>query len=189
MKRTATSVDHAVYWKFCKAKLGSPSGAIPGDEFIERWAKGSPTVLMEEAWATAPKGKTNKEYHQDYLLCHKLRFGGASGCTFQNWLDWWKDGSPSISMVEAGWENAPPVPAEPSVPTNDQVNSPAHYTTGGMETIDVIKAKLTPDEFRGYLLGAILKYTTRFNHKGKPKQDLLKAQWYLARLIDEVEAT
>ena len=33
---------------------------------------------------------------------------------------------------------------------NDIINNPQHYKVGGYEAIDVIRAKLTPEEFRGY---------------------------------------
>lgn len=73
--------------------------------------------------------------------------------------------------------------------TRDAVNHPPHYTTGGMETIDVIEAKLSREEFQGYLRGNILKYLSRYNHKGRPTEDLKKAQWYLARLIESISST
>ena len=69
----------------------------------------------------------------------------------------------------------------------DDVNSPSHYTVGGFEAIDVIRAKLTPEEYRGYLKGAMLKYLMRANYKDQHDKDCLKAQWYaneLARFID-----
>lgn len=61
----------------------------------------------------------------------------------------------------------------------DQVNHPEHYIEGGIEAIDIIKAKLTKEQFEGYLLGNVLKYTLRSNYKGKKEQDLSKGQWYL----------
>lgn len=64
------------------------------------------------------------------------------------------------------------------------VDQPPHYTTGGMEAIDVIKAKLTPEEYQGYLKGNVLKYVMRANYKGKHDQDLEKAQWYLDEQVD-----
>lgn len=42
-------------------------------------------------------------------------------------------------------------------------------------------------EFEGYCKGNILKYLWRFRYKGKPLEDLKKAQWYLSRLIDHME--
>lgn len=64
----------------------------------------------------------------------------------------------------------------------DNVNSPDHYTKGGIECIAAIEAALTPEEFRGYLKGNVLKYNWRCNHKNGI-EDLLKAQWYLNKLI------
>ena len=60
----------------------------------------------------------------------------------------------------------------------DPVNSPAHYTTGGIETIDFIEAKKLD-----YNLGNVVKYITRADHKGNKLEDLRKAQWYLSREI------
>jgi hypothetical protein len=63
------------------------------------------------------------------------------------------------------------------------VNHPPHYTVGGIETIDYIKAKLTPEEFIGYLKGNVIKYTSRAGKKDDIVQDLEKAQWYMNRQI------
>ena len=62
----------------------------------------------------------------------------------------------------------------------DMVNSPPHYTKGGIETIDFIKAKLSPEEYRGYLRGNLLKYASRMGAKGE--DDAGKAAWYAKRL-------
>ena len=64
----------------------------------------------------------------------------------------------------------------------DLVISPPHYTHGGIETIDFIKAKLTPDEFRGFLKGSIIKYLSRANLKGNEDQDYRKASFYATML-------
>lgn len=72
-------------------------------------------------------------------------------------------------------------------PVNDPVNSPAHYTAGGIETIEYIKAKLTPEEFVGYLKGNVIKYTSRAGKKQDTIQDLEKAQWYMNRQIKELK--
>lgn len=60
--------------------------------------------------------------------------------------------------------------------------NPDHYMTGGIETIDFIKAKLTKEQFRGYLAGNVIKYLSRFEHKAG-EEDLQKAQWYLNRML------
>lgn len=79
-----------------------------------------------------------------------------------------------------GWCNHVP----PLVP--DTVNHPSHYTQGGVECIEAIKASMTDDEYRGYLKGNAIKYIWRYQQKGKPGEDLAKAIWYLDRLKGEV---
>lgn len=61
---------------------------------------------------------------------------------------------------------------------NDPVNHPAHYTDGGIECIDAIRAALTPEEFRGFCKGNVLKYVWRERLKGGD-ESLSKAVWYL----------
>jgi hypothetical protein len=67
----------------------------------------------------------------------------------------------------------------------DDVNHPAHYTQGGIECIDAIRAALTPEEWRGYLKGNCLKYIWRERLKGG-NQSIEKAEWYIRRLLEEV---
>lgn len=67
---------------------------------------------------------------------------------------------------------------------HDAVNSPSHYTAGGIETIDYIKAKLTPEQYEGYLLGNVIKYTSRYQYKNG-MEDLKKGSWYMKRLQDQ----
>lgn len=71
--------------------------------------------------------------------------------------------------------------------SKDIINSPNHYTVGGYEAIDVMQAKLTPDEFIGYLKGNALKYLMRANYKGDHDNDIAKSRWYLEELEDAVE--
>lgn len=69
----------------------------------------------------------------------------------------------------------------------DNVNRPAHYTQGGVECIDAIKAALTPEEFRGYCKGNIIKYIWRERHKGGD-ESLQKARWYLNKVLEDADA-
>ena len=66
------------------------------------------------------------------------------------------------------------------------ITNPDHYKHGGIETIEYMKAKLTKEQFEGYLLGNVLKYVSRYRHKDGVN-DLKKAKWYLERLIEEKE--
>lgn len=61
----------------------------------------------------------------------------------------------------------------------DYVNSPAHYNTGRVEVIEAIE-----DWGLGFHEGNVVKYVARAAHKGNRLQDLEKAAWYLARLIE-----
>lgn len=70
--------------------------------------------------------------------------------------------------------------------TVDMVNSPSHYNEFGIECIDAIQAS-TGEGFQSYLQGNIMKYLWRYRYKGKPIEDLQKAEWYLARLISTVQ--
>lgn len=65
---------------------------------------------------------------------------------------------------------------------SDPVNHPSHYTQGGLEVIDILRAKLSPEEFQGFLRGNVLKYVLRSSHKGREQEDLNKADWYLREL-------
>ena len=66
----------------------------------------------------------------------------------------------------------------------DLINHPPHYTTGKIEVLDYIL-----DQRFEYLAGQIVKYISRYKHKGTPVQDLQKAEFYLKRLIAETKAS
>lgn len=68
----------------------------------------------------------------------------------------------------------------------DMVNHPPHYNSGKIEVIRIMEDQLTPEEYRGYIKGQVLKYVTREQHKNG-LEDLKKAQWYLNRLVKYLE--
>ena len=57
-----------------------------------------------------------------------------------------------------------------------------YYDVGGIETIEFIKAKLTPEQYKGWLLGNVIKYSARANHKGCEVSDIEKLADYSQRL-------
>jgi len=69
----------------------------------------------------------------------------------------------------------------------DKVNNPPHYNTHGIECIQAIQASMSKEEFKGYLKGNVLKYIWRYTYKGKPLEDLKKAEWYLKKLMKGVD--
>lgn len=70
----------------------------------------------------------------------------------------------------------------------DNVNHPAHYNMGGIETIDYIESVTSTftDGFEGKCVGDVIKYISRFPFKNG-LEDLQKAKWYLDRLISYEE--
>ena len=71
----------------------------------------------------------------------------------------------------------------------EAVHHPAHY--GGdtvYETIKVLKAWLTYDEYVGFLKGNIIKYLSRARKKNRTeREDIAKAAWYQAELAKYVK--
>ena len=62
----------------------------------------------------------------------------------------------------------------------EMVDHPNHY--GGddvYECIKVLRATMTPEEFRGFCIGNARKYLFRAGKKGDAAEDLDKAKWYL----------
>lgn len=64
--------------------------------------------------------------------------------------------------------------------------NPIHYK-GEIECIDAIKSTMPKEAFKGYLKGNIMKYIWRYERKNG-HEDLLKAQWYLNKLINETSS-
>ena len=69
---------------------------------------------------------------------------------------------------------------------------PDHYKVGGIETIDYMRAKSTPEEFEGYLRLSALKYLSRVGHKNGDHdaaraEEYKKARWFIDRLIQELD--
>ena len=70
----------------------------------------------------------------------------------------------------------------------DYGNHPRHYNINwkgdqAIETYEYINSWEM-----GYAEGNIIKYVSRHKYKGKPLEDLRKAQWYLTKLIEQYES-
>lgn len=70
----------------------------------------------------------------------------------------------------------------------DEVHNPNHYKLNGLniEAVDVVKAVLTEDEFKGWCRGNALKYLMRAGKKdkSKEKQDFAKAGVFISWITD-----
>lgn len=60
---------------------------------------------------------------------------------------------------------------------------PEHYTYSKYECIEVLKDVLGSEGFKEFCRGNVFKYLWRYNHKNG-KEDLLKAKYYLEKLVE-----
>ena len=103
------------------------------------------------------------------------------------------DASPDeIVNCEMDTDVFPPEPKFGTNPLRDQagtdsVNHPQHYVQGGIECIDVIRAARGTDGCIQFCVGNAIKYLFRDAHKGRPLEDLQKAQWYINNAIELIK--
>lgn len=64
--------------------------------------------------------------------------------------------------------------------------NPQHYRCGKIQVIKIIEDQLSPEEFKGFCKGLIIKYICRADHKNGT-EDYEKAEWYLKYLIKKLE--
>lgn len=65
---------------------------------------------------------------------------------------------------------------------NPKIN-PEYYRRDKVQLIDFLKVFLSPEEFKGFCKGLILKYVVRADQKNVI-EDYMKAQWYLEYLVN-----
>ena len=69
----------------------------------------------------------------------------------------------------------------------DMVNHPPHYTQGGIECIDALKAAtVSKTGIEAICTANAIKYLWRYEEKNGI-EDVKKARWYIDRLIKELE--
>lgn len=70
---------------------------------------------------------------------------------------------------------------------SDMVNHPSHYTQGGIECIDALKAAtVNKTGIEAVCTANAIKYLWRYEEKNGI-EDVKKARWYIDRLIKELE--
>lgn len=97
---------------------------------------------------------------------HNLIVGHYGSCSY---------GLPKVTKI-------PPMPTCKPPKGEDPVNKPEHYQYSPIQPIDVVNAWDLD-----FYLGNVIKYISRFNHKGNPLEDIKKARWYLDKKIEEME--
>lgn len=87
-----------------------------------------------------------------------------------------------IKLPEPSWQVVDTIPKE-------AVHHPAHY--GGAdnlyETIKVLEARLTREEFIGAMKFQVYKYNDRALHKGNEIEDYEKGLFYQTRLVQRAK--
>lgn len=75
-----------------------------------------------------------------------------------------------------GVAGAPP----PTGTVNTAVKNPSHYDFfPGVEAIQIIRASLTADQWKGYCMGNKIKYRLRAGSKDNLQQDIDKSNFYV----------
>lgn len=138
-------------------------------------------------------GNNFKEYGEDtYIHTYEdtleLFFGGTGNDLFDDYLE---DGLViSYEDFIIYHPMTQEIRSKLSRATNDEqkdnVNHPNHYNSYSREVIDTLQGSMTPDEFKGYLKGNIMKYVTRYQFKNGV-EDLKKAKWYIEKLTEVVD--
>ncbi|WZP35559.1 nucleotide kinase [Enterococcus phage vB_Efs30_KEN14] len=94
-----------------------------------------------------------------------------------------------IPELEVNFDDSKCDGIEPDVEVyfeSDLIDNQIHYTVNGIQPIQIMKANMTKEEYRGFLEGNILKYPLRYKHKNG-LEDLKKAKTYLTWLIEDIE--
>lgn len=113
---------------------------------------------------------TVKVYSEHY--CKECRKQHACGCT--------SDMLMSCADFEPAIEN------ESTEQNHDAVNHPSHYTAGGIECIEALKAATTRlTGIEAVCTANAIKYLWRWKDKNGA-EDIRKAIWYCERLLKEI---
>lgn len=103
--------------------------------------------------------------------CLLEKFSGEDYCDF----DEWSDDKLAIAYDHV-YKNSP-----------DMVNHPKHYTQGGIECIDALKAATVGKRgIEAVCVANIIKYCWRYEEKNGI-EDVRKAKFYIERLLKELE--
>ena len=120
--------------------------------------------------------RDTSEFTDQYsCIFHKMSDDMLNKC-----YNWYKE------LDQASCENAEDSCCEVE-PDADMVNHPAHYTQGGIECIDALKAAtVSKTGIEAVCTANAIKYLWRYEEKNGI-EDVKKARWYIDRLIKELE--
>ncbi len=129
--------------------------------------------------AVAPFGKDSWGIASADAVAAELNFDDSG---YSRWV-WDKIvWSENADEEGAAVNNTPPAMMHLKQPVPDMVNHPPHYTSNGIEVIDVIEAF----SLGNARIANVIKYVLRHEHKNGT-EDLKKALWYLQREVNARE--
>lgn len=106
-------------------------------------------------------------------ICLLEELSGGVMCDFYKW----SDDKLAIAYEEVKMDGG----------STDMVNHPKHYTQGGIECIECIKAAVTNKVgIEAVCVANVIKYLFRYEEKNGI-EDVRKAKWYIERLLKELE--
>ena len=124
-------------------------------------------------------------------ICLLEKFSGGVMCDFDEWSDdklaiaydhVYKNSEARLDGIHLKNEE---VKMDENVP--DMVNHPQHYTQGGIECIDALKAATVGKRgIEAVCVANVIKYLWRYEEKNGI-EDVRKAKWYIERLLKELE--
>ena len=124
-------------------------------------------------------------------ICLLEKFSGGVMCDFDEWSDdklaiaydhVYKN---SEARLDGSYLKNEDIKMDENVP--DMVNHPQHYTQGGIECIDALKAATVGKRgIEAVCVANVIKYLWRYEEKNGI-EDIRKAKWYIERLLKELE--
>ena len=115
-----------------------------------------------------------------FINCYGCSFHGMEDEMLNKVYNWYKELDP------AACENSEAECCDKE-PDGDMVNHPSHYTQGGIECIDALKAAtVSKVGIEAVCTANAIKYLWRYEEKNGI-EDVKKARWYINRLIEELE--
>ena len=108
-------------------------------------------------------------------ICLLEKFSGGVMCDFDKW---------SNDKLAIAYDH---VYKNMDENVQDMVNHPQHYTQGGIECIDALKAATVGKRgIEAVCVANVIKYLWRYEEKNGI-EDVRKAKWYIERLLKELE--
>ena len=140
----------------------------------------------EEKMTIEEKAKMIEKHCDSTPSCSACPIGSKYGrfVCFSDWEDYPNDIEKNYEIIFGNNEDM-----DEEKKSEDMVNHPSHYTSGGVECIDAITSALSSyeDSVDSWLVGQVIKYLWRAPLKGKYEEDIKKAQFYLNRLVEKID--